>query len=87
MKIFMAFWLVPTVINYLILRYDYKQFLNKPFLNDKNVFDVEGMSVWLIFCFTPFLNIMQILTYIVIRIYRHIDKNYDSFLHFIFLIK
>lgn len=83
MKLFIAFWLIPTVINYLILRYDYKQFLS----NRINIFDMDGMPVWLIFCFLPFLNIMQILVYTVICMYRHINKKYDSFLHFIFLIK
>lgn len=83
MKIFIAFWLIPTVISYLILRYDYKQFLSDRI----NIFDMDGMSVWLLFCLLPFINIMQILVYIVIRIYRHIVKNYDSFLNFIFLIK
>ena len=83
MKIFMIFWLIPTVINYFILRYDYKQFLSDRI----NIFDMDGILVWLLFCFLPFINIMQILVYIVIRIYRHIIKNYDSFLNFIFLIK
>lgn len=83
MKIFIAFWLIPTVINYLILRYDYKQFLSDRI----NIFDMDGMSVWLLFCLLPFINIMQILVYTVIRIHRHIIKKYDSFLNFIFLIK